>query len=112
MKNPPKLWRILFCSINRPAMIACWYFRWYLPKIQHAKRLHGAVFAVFFNSRRPTNNTPKGFQRRPRDGVFLCVYCKLPSSKVLQGGFIAFCALSDATAIAKARGLRVLLQAP
>ena len=29
-----------------------------------------------------------------------------------EGSFIAFCALSDASAIAKARGLRVLLQAP
>jgi len=29
-----------------------------------------------------------------------------------EGSFIAFCALSDATAIAMARGLRVLLQAP
>jgi len=29
-----------------------------------------------------------------------------------EGGGIAFCALSDATAIAMARGLRILLQAP
>lgn len=29
-----------------------------------------------------------------------------------EGGFIAFCALSDATALAKARGLRFILQAP
>ncbi|MFZ2302424.1 MAG: hypothetical protein WAW10_11230 [Gallionella sp.] len=29
-----------------------------------------------------------------------------------EGGFIAFCALSDATAIAKVRGLRFILQAP
>lgn len=29
-----------------------------------------------------------------------------------EGGFIAFCALFDASAIAMARGLRVLLQAP
>ena len=29
-----------------------------------------------------------------------------------EGSFIAFCALFDASAIAKARGLRVLLQAP
>jgi hypothetical protein len=29
-----------------------------------------------------------------------------------EGRFIAFCALSDTTALAKARGLRVLLQAP
>lgn len=29
-----------------------------------------------------------------------------------EGGFIAFCALSDASALAMARGLRVLLQAP
>lgn len=29
-----------------------------------------------------------------------------------EGSFIAFCALSDASAIAMARGLRVLLQAP
>ena len=29
-----------------------------------------------------------------------------------EGSFIAFCALSDASALAKARGLRGLLQAP
>lgn len=29
-----------------------------------------------------------------------------------EGSFIAFCALSDASAIAKARGLRFILQAP
>jgi hypothetical protein len=34
------------------------------------------------------------------------------SAMVLGGSFIAFCALFDASAIAKARGLRGLLQAP
>jgi len=29
-----------------------------------------------------------------------------------EGSFIAFCALTDTTALAKARGLRGLLQAP
>jgi len=71
-------------------------------------------------------NAPAACERRALDGAAAsCVAMKREVVKRLrqrsghtwsgakaEGRFIAFCALSDATAIAKARGLRVLLQAP
>jgi len=69
---------------------------------------------------------PAACKRRALDGVAAsCVAMKREVVKRLrqrsghtwngvkaEGSFIAFCALSDATAIAMARGLRDLLQAP